>query len=55
VAAAFAIGKALDSYSLGFLIVAGVYAVFTGLLFLVKDKIMEGKIMENFSEIFFND
>jgi len=55
VAAAFAIGKALDSYSLGFLIVARVYAVFTGLLFLVKDKIMEGKIMENFSEIFFND
>lgn len=55
VAVALAIGKALDSYSLGFLIVAGVYAVFTGLLFLVKDKIMEGKIMENFSEIFFND
>ncbi|WP_309642511.1 competence protein [Flavobacterium sp.] len=54
-AAAFAIGKALDSYALGFLIVAGVYAVFTGLLFLIKDKIVEGKIMQNFSEIFFND
>ncbi len=55
VAAAFAIGKSLGSYALGFLIVAGVYAVFTALLFLIKDKIMEGKVMENFSEIFFND
>ena len=54
-AAAYAIGEYLDSYALGFLIVAGVYAVFTGLLFLIKDKIVEGKIMQNFSEIFFND
>ena len=54
-AAAFAIGKYLDSYALGFLIVAGIYTIFTGLLFLIKDKIVEGKIMENFSEIFFND
>lgn len=55
VAAAFAIGKALDSYTYGFLIVAAVYAVFTGLLFLIRDKIVEGAILEKFSEIFFND
>lgn len=55
VAAAFAIGKALDSYTYGFLIVAGVYVVFTLLLFLIKDKIVEGPILEKFSEIFFND
>ena len=55
VAAAFAIGKALDSYTLGFLIVAGVYVIFTLLLFLIKDKIVEGTILEKFSEIFFND
>ena len=55
VAAAFAIGKALDSYTFGFLIVAGVYVIFTLLLFLIKDKIVEGKILEKFSEIFFND
>jgi hypothetical protein len=55
VAGAFAIGRALDSYSLGFLIVAGIYLVFTVLLFLIKDKIVEGPILEKFSEIFFND
>lgn len=55
VAAAFAIGKSLDSYTYGFLIVAGVYVVFTMLLFLIKDKIVEGPILEKFSEIFFND
>ena len=55
VAGAFAIGKLLDSYALGFLIVAGIYLILAVLLFLVKDKIIEGPILEKFSEIFFND
>jgi hypothetical protein len=55
IAGAFAIGKVLDSYALGFLIVGGIYLVFTVLLFLIKDKIVEGPILEKFSEIFFND
>jgi len=55
IAGAFAIGKALDNYSYGFLIVGGVYVFFTGILFLIKDKIIEGPILEKFSEIFFND
>jgi hypothetical protein len=55
VAGAFAIGVALDSYALGFLIIAGFYLVVSGLLFLIKDKIVEGPILEKFSEIFFND
>ena len=55
VAGAFAIGNALGSYALGFLIIAGIYLIITGLLFLVKDKIVEGPILEKFSEIFFND
>lgn len=55
VAGALAIGKALDSYVYGFLIVAAVYLVLALLLFLVKDKIVEGPILEKFSEIFFNE
>jgi len=55
IAAAFAIGIALNSYALGFLIIAGIYLLVTVLLFLVKDKIVEGPILEKFSEIFFND
>ncbi|MES2575948.1 MAG: competence protein [Bacteroidota bacterium] len=55
IAAAFTIGSALGSYALGFLIIAGFYLIATGLLFLIKDKIVEGPILEKFSEIFFND
>ena len=55
IAGAMAIGKSLESYPLGFLIVGGVYLVITSLLFLIKDKIVEGPILEKFSEIFFND
>ena len=55
VAAAFAIGQALESYALGFLIVGGIYLALTGLLFLIKDIIVEGPILEKFSKIFFNN
>ena len=55
IAGAFAIGSYLDNTALGFLIVGGVYLVMTFLLFLVKDKIVEGPILEKFSAIFFND
>ncbi len=52
---ALALGQWFNSYPLGFLAVAGVYLVLAMLLFLVKDKIVEGPILEKFSEIFFND
>lgn len=55
VAAALAIGDLLNSYVVGFLIVAGVYFVLALLLFMIKDKIVEGPILEKFSEIFFNE
>lgn len=54
-AAAFAIGVALDNLALGFLIVGGFYIIATILLLLIKDKVAEGRILEKFSEIFFND
>jgi hypothetical protein len=47
------IGDHLDSYPLGFLVVGGIYLLATGLLFLVRDKIVEGPLLEKFSEIFF--
>ena len=55
IAGSLAIGNLLNSYALGFLIVAGIYVVLAFLLFLVKDKIVEGPILKKFSEIFFND
>ena len=55
IAGALAIGNYLDSYPLGFLIVGGIYLVITGLLFTIRDKFFEGSVLENFSEIFFND
>jgi len=54
-AAAYAFGELFESNSLGFLTVGGIYLFITILLFLVKDKIVEGPILEKFSEIFFND
>jgi uncharacterized membrane protein len=55
IAGAFAIGNYFNSYALGFLIVGGVYLILTGIIFLFKDKIIEGPLLEKFSEIFFND
>lgn len=55
IAGAMAFGQLFDSYPLGFLAVAGIYLVLALLLFLVKDKIVEGPILEKFSEIFFKD
>ena len=55
IAGAIALGQMMDSYPIGFMIVAGIYLVLALLLFLVKDKIVEGTILEKFSEIFFND
>ena len=55
IAGAFAIGNYLESTTLGFLIVGGLYLIATGILFLFRDKIIEKPILEKFSEIFFND
>ncbi len=54
-AAAYAFGSLFESNALGFLAVGGIYLIFTILLFFLKDKVVEGPILEKFSEIFFND
>ena len=55
VAAAFAFSNMFGSYTLGFLTIGGMYLLATILLFFIKDKMVEGPILEKFSEIFFND
>jgi hypothetical protein len=50
VAGALAIGIALDSYALGFLIFGSLSCCNS--YFYIKDKIVEGPILEKFSEIF---
>lgn len=55
IGAAFAIGDYFDSFAIGFLIVGGFYLVATFLLLFVKEKVIEGPILEKFSEIFFNE
>lgn len=54
-ALAIVIGRAMDNYVYGFLIVAGFYLLLTILVSFIKPQIVEGKILRKFSEIFFND
>ena len=55
VAAAIAIGYALDNFAYGFLIVSGIYIILSIIVYNIKDKIVEGPILEKFSEFFFNE
>jgi len=55
IAGSLALGDLIGNTAIGFLIVAGVYLLLAILLFFVKDRIIEGPILERFSEIFFND
>jgi hypothetical protein len=55
IAGAFALGDYYGSNAIGFLIVGGLYLALTFFLFIIKDKIVEGPILEKFSTIFFND
>jgi hypothetical protein len=54
-AAAYAFSAYFGSFTLGFLTVGGIYLVLTISLFFIKEKFVEGPILEKFSEIFFND
>jgi archaellum biogenesis protein FlaJ (TadC family) len=55
IAAALAIGYALDNFVYGFLIMGGFYILVCILIYNIKDKIVEGPVLEKFSEFFFND
>ena len=55
IAAALAIGDALDSIALGFLIVAGAYFVLIFLIYFIRLRFVEKQILRNFSKLFFNN
>ena len=54
VAAAIAIGYALDNFAYGFLIIGGFYLILSLVVYYLKDKI-ERPVIEKFSEIFYNE
>lgn len=55
IAAAMAIGEALDNMALGFLIIAGGYFILVLLIILVRLKFVEKYLLRTFSKLFFND
>ena len=54
VAGALAIGKLLDSYTLGFLIVAGIYLILAFLLFLIKGMLISNKFQPQLKILTYN-
>jgi len=54
-AAAFAIGEAIGSTSLGFLIVAGFYFVLIILIYFLRLRFVEKQVLQRFSDLFFNN
>lgn len=55
IAFALGLGNMLESYTYGFLLVGAMYLFITLIVYLLKDKIIEGPILEKFSKIFFNE
>lgn len=55
VAAALAIGYALDNFVYGFLIMAGFYFLLLIVVYFSKNRLIEGPLLRKFSSIFFND
>ena len=55
ISAAYAIGDKIDSISLGFLIIGGVYLVITLIAFFFRKSLVEQPVLKKLSEIFFND
>jgi len=55
VALALYLGEIMNSNVLGFLSVGGMYAILLIIVYFIKDKIVEGNVLEKFSKVFFNE
>ncbi|CAM3706215.1 hypothetical protein FSS13T_12160 [Flavobacterium saliperosum S13] len=55
IALAFYLSEILNSNVLGFLSVGGIYIILLLIVYFIKDNIVEGSILEKFSNVFFNE
>ena len=55
VALALYLGEIMNSNVLGFLSVGGMYGILMIIVYFIKDKIVEGNVLEKFSKVFFNE
>ena len=44
-----------ESYTLGFLSVGGIYILLLLVVYLAKDNLLESRLLEKFSQVFFNE
>ncbi|KAF2519015.1 competence protein [Flavobacterium salilacus subsp. salilacus] len=54
-AASFAIGEALGNYGYGFLIVGAFYLLLAFIVYKMRNKIVDGPLLSNFSKILLKD
>lgn len=55
IALALYLGEIMNSNVFGFLAVGGMYIILLVIVYFIKDKIVEGSILEKFSNVFFNE
>jgi len=54
-ALALYLGEIMNSNVLGFLSVGGIYIILMVIVYFIKDKIVEGNVLEKFSKVFFKE
>lgn len=55
IASAFALGKLLESYTLGFLIIGALYLLFTAVIYLNRQKIIDIPVIKKLSNMFYEN
>lgn len=55
IASAFALGNLLESYTLGFLIISGIYLLVTAIVYLNRNKLIDLPVIKKLSEMFYEN